>query len=285
MAIPRIDYGNPLTTAVKQPGGTIAVDAYGLCQAQLTFAIDSTVVNAAITAFSAGLDYPDSLGFPMKSYKFTTSSGKAGVVMVTVDYMGIQRTAGWTDAAVSGIATTTAQPIETHPNFTIVTQSLIGAGSATQILAGPPMRPSTNANKPIFVPTGQADYPWQFDGFGLPSNGTRNIKAGVRQYLRPMPNIRGTIFFTPTNKNKAIRMANTVGWTLNNDADLGVLLNPFTAEGSDAYKKVLMTSANMECIGVPSNPAGFKVTYDLMIGGDLGWDKDIYGPYPAAIFS
>jgi hypothetical protein len=37
-------------------------------------------------------------------------------------------------------------------------------------------------------------------------------------------------------------------------------------------------------IGTPTNPAGYKVTYDIMItdakdssGSSVGWDYDIYG--------
>jgi hypothetical protein len=46
-----------------------------------------------------------------------------------------------------------------------------------------------------------------------------------------------------------------------------------------------MTAANVESIGQPDNVAGIKVTYDIMVGGDLGWDPEIYWPPTASIFA
>ena len=46
MTTTRIDYGNDLASPGKrQPSGTISIDAYGLAQAQLTFALDSDPAN------------------------------------------------------------------------------------------------------------------------------------------------------------------------------------------------------------------------------------------------
>jgi hypothetical protein len=276
----RIDYGESLLSpGRKQPTGVVHVDAFGLAQAQLTFATDSSPANLKniVSYYSPGVAYPDDLGFAMKSYKVSISSSEGGLAMVVVDYMGISRAGKRTDAQVSGICNTQAQPIETHPNFTVVTDDTIGTGSPTQILAGAPAYPSTNPNHPIFAPPASVGAPWQFLGFGLPADGTRNKKAGVRQYLRPMPNFRGQIFFDPEKKSQAQGLVESIGDVLQN-GDLDVLLNPIAA-GSSAWlsDRVLLTAANIECIGTPANPCAFKVTYDLMVGGDFGWDFDIYG--------
>lgn len=285
----RIDYGNALTSpGVRTPNGYVHIDAYGLAQAQLSFTTDSDPANLTdiIDTYSVGVPYPDSLGFEMKSYKVSINSSEGGISLVTVDYMGITRGNGRTDAQITGICNTQAQPIETHPNFTTVNDTTIGAGSPTQILGGTPAYPSTNPNHPIFNPPAVAGAPWTFVGFGLPANGTRNVKAGVRQYLRPMVNFRGQMFFTEANSTLAIGLAQSVGDILT-ITDLEILLNPISPgawlESDTAPSRVLLTSANIEGIGSPDNLCAWKVTYDLMVGGDLGWDYDIY-PSSTGIF-
>lgn len=285
---PRQDYGNELLApGARQPSGSVTIDAFGLAQAQLTYAIDSSPLNIenAIDMVSMGFDYPDSLGFPMKSYKYAISLQPGGVAMLTIDFMGVARGIGYTDCQITGVSNTSAQPIETHPNFTIVTDATIGAGSLTQILAGKPSKPSTNPNKPIFEPSADALSPWRFDGFGLPADGTRNIKAGIRQYLRPMFNVRGMVVFGPDDGDRAAVMTNGVGRTLKSDADMFKLITPSSILGALSKELCLLTAANAECIGTPDNYAGIKVVYDIMIGGDLGWDADIYGPMQSSIFS
>lgn len=291
MAITRKDYGNELIAiGARQPSGAINIDAFGLAQAQLTYAIDSAAGNLtdAIDMVSMGINYPDDLGFEMKSYKYAITSSIGSVSMLTIDYMGVARGIGYTDAQITGVSNTTAQPIETHPNFTIVTDPTIGSGSSTQILGGVPVSPTPNmANKnyPIFMPLADVLAPWRFDGFGLPADGTRNKKAGIRHYLRPMYNVRGMIVFGPDAGYKAAAMTNGVGRVLFNAGDMHKLITPGDVLGALSPELCLLTAANAECIGTPDNYAGIKVVYDIMIGGDLGWDLDIYGPTNGSIFS
>ena len=291
MATTRKDYGDPLEAiGVRQPSGVINIDAFGLAQSQLTYALDSNKSNLtdAIDMVSMGINYPDDLGFDMKSYKYSITASIGSVSMLTIDYMGVARGVGYTDAQITGVSNTTAQPIETHPNFTIVTDATIGAGSPTQLLGGIPVSPTPNmANKnyPIFMPLADVLAPWRFDGFGLPADGTRNKKAGIRHYLRPMYNVRGMIVFGPSKGFKAAAMTNGVGRVLKTAGDMNKLITPGDVLGALSPELCLLTAANAECIGTPDNYAGIKVVYDIMIGGDLGWDPDIYGPTATAIFS
>jgi hypothetical protein len=283
----RKDYGKDLLgIGERQPKGTITIDAYGLAQAQLIYAVDSSDANITdvIDTVSLGIDYPDSIGFDMKSYKYAIASAEGGVAMLSIDFMGVARGAGYTDAQITGVSTTTAQPIETHPNFTVVTDSTIGNGSPTQLLAGVPASPSTNPNRPIFIPSADFTAPWRFDGFGLAADGTRNIKAGIRQFLRPMYTVRGVIFFDSNNGDKAATMTNGVGRTLKTSTDMHKLITPGDVLGALSPELCLLTAANAESIGTPENYAGIKVVYDIMIGGELGWDEDIYGPMKDGIF-
>jgi hypothetical protein len=57
---------------------------------------------------------------------------------------------------------------------------------------------------------------------------------------------------------------------------LNILITPNDAVGALAPEICLLTAANVEVIGQPDNVAGIKVVYDIMVGGDSGWDSDIY---------
>jgi hypothetical protein len=280
----RKSYGEGLDEAPGKlsPAGAINIDAFGLAQAQLVYTVDSadSSLTNTIDTVCMGFDYPYDVGFKMVSHKYAISLQPGGVATLTVDFMGVARGIGYTDAQISGVSTTTAQPIETHPNFTIITDPTIGG-----ILAGPPANPSSNANKPIFVASGEPTSPWRFEGFGLPANGTRNKKAGIRQFLRPMYSVRGVIFFNQEKGSLVATMTNGVGRTLFNAADMFKLITPGDVLGALSPELCLLTAANAECIGTPDNYAGIKVVYDIMVGGELGWDPDIYGPMQTSIFA
>jgi hypothetical protein len=280
-------YGEDLASpGIRQPTGSFHLDAYGLAQAQLTFAVDSDPANLTdvIDTYSLGVDYPDDLGFTMKSYKYHLSSAKGGVSMLTVDYIGVSRGIDYTDAQITGVANTMAQPIETHPNFTAY-DARFNAGP----LAGTNSDPRNNA---IFAPvispvTGAPTGQYSFGGFGVSNTTTQNKKAGIRQYLRPMVNIRGQILFGFTAVAKAYKLANMSGMLVHDTADLTKLVAPVIPGGSDPYKKALITSVNIEAIGsIESGKHVVKATYDLMIANDtIGWDLDVYQVAPVSIFS
>jgi hypothetical protein len=278
----RIDYGNSLDSPGKrQPNGQVHIDAFGLAQAQLTFALDSSAssVENAIDTVSMGINYPEDIGFPMKSYKYAIAYSKGGVAMLTIDYMGVARGAGYTDAQVNGVANTTSQPIETHPNFKIHDgRWVVGP------LAGYPGNNGANltsTNNPIFIKMstdngdGTAQETWKFNGFGFTPNGAVTAKSGVRQFLRPQGNIRGTMFFNNNNQGKAMMIFNNIG-NIVMAADTSKLVPPFTYSSFSSAQALLITSAQLEVIGTPSNPAGTKMVYDVLVSGDDGWDLDIY---------
>jgi len=278
-------YGNELASpGVRQSKGTITFDAYGLVQAQLSFALDSDPLNIAdaLEWYSNGVEHPDDLGFTMKSYKGTITSQVGNVSIITVDYMGINRASGHTDAQITGPANTTAQPIETHPNFTKVTDPSI----SSNILAGTPDAPLNNAIFTLAPPQPNGAQQFSFGGFGVAQSaaGSPNKKAGIRQFLRPMVCVRGQIFFDPANGFRSAAMVQGVGRTLNGTGDLFTLITPNDAIGALSPQICLLTNATPEPIGKPDNYCAIKVTYDIMIGGEIGWDSDIYGKMNDPIF-
>ncbi len=290
MAEPTIKkYGDELTSpGVRQPSGAIQLDAYGLAQAQLTFAIDSGVDNLTdvIDTFQTGVPYPDDLGFTMQSYKYSIKLSPGNVAMLTVDYMGVVRTTGWTDAQITGVATTTAQPIETHPAFS---HDVTIDETVHPALAGVPGSPINSA---IFVPAPpqpNGALQFSFGGFGVAQGETPNKKAGIRQFLRPMLNVRGQIFFNPEQASRSAAMVANIGKTLYNETDMWTLITPNDAVGALSPEICLLTNASVEPIGYPGGDgtgiAGIKVVYDIMVGGSSGWDEDIYWKADGAIFS
>jgi len=277
MAETRVDYGNNLEFAIRQPTGQIEVDAYGLAQAQLTFAVDSapTTLTYILADYKTGKDYPDNLGFTMRSYRYRITSQKGGVSMMAVDYIGIARESGYTDPHIQGVVNTSAQPIETHPNFTKIQDSSI----SSNVLAGVP---SARFNDAIFAPTADATtgvVQYQFKGFAVSTDATVvNRKAGVRQYLKPMTTVRGTMYFNTTAAGAAEKLSASIGRYLQS-GDAQTLIKPWIVYGVVYGSRWMVTAANIEPIGTPEDTEApiVKVTYDLMYGGLLGWDPDIYG--------
>jgi hypothetical protein len=284
-------YGDELISpGVRQPTGSFHLDAFGLAQAQLTFAVDSDPANLidVIDSFQTGVDYPDDLGFTMRSYKYSITSMVGKVSMLTVDYMGVARVDGWTDAQITGVASTTAQPIETHPAFSKDVSE--GDPPTTHpALAGTPSDPVNDAIFVVAPPQPNGAIQFSFGGFGVSKSGDVNKKAGIRQFLRPMLNVRGQIFFNAENANRAAAMVNNIGKTLFSETDMFTLITPGDAVGALEPEICLMTSASVEPIGYPGGDgtelAGIKVVYDIMIGGSSGWDPDIYWKTETAIFA
>jgi hypothetical protein len=279
----RKDYGDDLIVATALPKGTINVDGFGLAQAQQSFTVDSSdpALGAYLASFADGESYPYGIGINLKSYKVSASYGKGGVATLVVDYMGVRGSNGYTKPQVTGIATSTAQPIEAHPNFTKVTAP--GAGGV--VLAGYPPSNLVVNNKPIFVQSTDAYATWTFRGFGLRTDGEVNIKAGIRQYLAPLATLRGQIFLSGGATSSSATFLQSVGKRLTN-ADVGKLVQPSDLAGaleSAEQNYALLSAANAECIGNPDNPAAIKVTYDIMVGGEIGWDVDIYGLAPSIL--
>ena len=110
--------GNPLTTALLQPGWTVVADGFGLNTSTTVFKVDTTF---DIDAFAIkGSAHPDTAYSYLKLDKWKVSWDSLDIATLTVDYVGI-------DTAVnSGVRTNpntssanglTTENITTHPNF------------------------------------------------------------------------------------------------------------------------------------------------------------------------
>ena len=110
--------GDPLTTAMLQPGWTVVADGFGLNTSTTVFKVDTTF---DIDAFAVkGSDHPDPAYTYLKLDKWKVSWDSLDIATLTVDYVGI-------DTAVnSGVRTNpntssanglTTENLTTHPNF------------------------------------------------------------------------------------------------------------------------------------------------------------------------
>ena len=110
--------GDPLTTALLQPGWTVVNDGFGLNTSTTVYKVDTTF---DIDAFVVkGTDHPDPAYTYLKLDKWKVSWDSLDIATLTVDYVGI-------DTAVnSGVRTNpntssanglTTENLTTHPNF------------------------------------------------------------------------------------------------------------------------------------------------------------------------
>lgn len=110
--------GDPLTTALLQPGWTVVNDGFGLNTSTTVYKVDTTF---DIDAFAVkGSAHPDAAYSYLKLDKWKISWDSLDIATLTVDYVGI-------DTAVnSGVRTNpntssanglTTENLTTHPNF------------------------------------------------------------------------------------------------------------------------------------------------------------------------
>jgi hypothetical protein len=274
-----IKYGNQLTAGQLQPGFNVVIDAYGLMQGQATFAIDTASAGSVLSSLAQdGIAFPADVGDALYSYKAHLLSSKGDVSMITVDYVGIVG-GNQTTAQITGVSNTSAQPIEAHPNFSEVTDGTIGAK-----LAGYPDTKTSWVNNAIFASRenidsdGNKETQYSFVGFGVTkdADGEFNKKAGIRQFLKPMQNVRGTIFFDGGSDTSS-SIAAGIGRTLSGGGLNLLIPNNAAVGGAIGNDYCLLTAANIEMIGNTESPVVIKVVYDIMISGNDPWDPDIYG--------
>ena len=110
--------GDPLTTALLQPGWTVVSDGFGLntsttvYKVDTTFDIDSFVVK--------GTAHPDPTYSYLKLDKWKVSWDSLDIATLTVDYVGIDTAINngeYTQANTSSANGLTTENLSTHPNF------------------------------------------------------------------------------------------------------------------------------------------------------------------------
>ena len=110
--------GDPLTTALLQPGWTVVADGFGLNTSTTVFKVDTTFdIDAFVVKGSA---HPDPAYSYLKLDKWKVSWDTLNIGTLTVDYVGIDTAinAGeYTLANTSSANGLTTENLTTHPNF------------------------------------------------------------------------------------------------------------------------------------------------------------------------
>lgn len=296
MALP-VKYGDALSTPQLQPGWTMDSDGFGLYQSTCKFKWDGDAADAQFgnSKFRRGDEHP--VYNNLYLYKAEYSNDKTNVATVTAEYCGIGASfngGAYTYPRCSMVASSAAEDISHHPNFTTINLTSIAGGG---VLAGPPPENggfetdlTKNPNRAAWTPksTNQGALQGsQFIGF-LPvqkaSDGTVNIKAGVKSYFKPTNTLRVITYYESVQD--AMDTASLVGWVTGGNAfDLPAAWKNLAGDGyigslnytgawsGKIHKSFLVTNVSVELYGTI-----YKTTSDLMLSGMGGWDKDIY-PY------
>ena len=111
-------HGNPLTTALLQPGWTVTADGFGLNTSTTVFKIDTTFdIDTFVTKGNA---HPDTAYSYLKLDKWKVSWDSLDIGTLTVDYVGIDtafNSGNRTKPNTSSANGLTTENISAHPNF------------------------------------------------------------------------------------------------------------------------------------------------------------------------
>lgn len=284
--------GNPLTTALLQPGWTVVADGFGLNTSTTVFKIDTTFdIDAFVVKGSA---HPDPTYAYLKLDKWKVSWDSLDIATLTVDYVGIDTAINggeYTQANTSAANGLTTENITTHPNFfnadAAFTTGPIAGTSYTQSELGPLVEIKTPADYVTEIITGrtliiqkkqsyigqngacfESELGGRFIGFVNPAH--PNF-FGKTNYLATTTTYSGVIYMKEEAYvidilgylNSATATTDFGAWTLIPDwAIVGV--------GSGGGNRTLLSQVNVEGFG-----SLYKVTYELRYS-KVGWNPSVY---------
>lgn len=284
--------GDPLTTALLQPGWTVVADGFGLNTSTTVYKVDTTFdIDAFVVKGSA---HPDPAYAYLKLDKWKVSWDTLNIATLTVDYVGI-------DTAVnSGVRTNpntssanglTTENLTTHPNFfnldanfttgpiagTAYVQSDLGplveikdpADYFTQVLAG---KTIIISKKQSYIGDNgacfESELGGRFIGFVDP---TYPNYFGKTNYLTRTTSYSGVMYSTVLGDVQALlallnSATDTDSWgifaLLPAWAPIGV--------GSGGGNVNLLSQVNVEEFG-----ALYKIMYEIRYS-KVGWDSSVY---------
>jgi hypothetical protein len=280
--------GNPLTSALQQPGATVSNDGYGLLTSTVIWTADEDA-----TPILKGSGHPE-FSF-MKAWKITREFKAAEMIGYKVDYVGIcseiaegEAGAGdWvsatnTEANISGAISLGTERIESHPKFFNAEDAegepdpdamIAGYGTGTPSV---PVYPASTLVSGEYVGLNGAHFKkigttYQFTGFKDPNSSYRAF-YGKSNYLAPTTGLSGIIYTTSTSVvNQFLanvgRSTSVQGW------ETGPKLIPDFV-GTDFEGgfggQVLLAGVNFEEYGHV-----YKCSYQIRINKE-GWPTQVY---------
>ena len=284
--------GDPLTTAMLQPGWTVVADGFGLNTSTTVYKVDTTFdIDAFVVKGSA---HPDPAYSYLKLDKWKISWDSLDIATLTVDYVGI-------DTAInSGVRTNpntssanglTTENLTTHPNFFVAdanfttgpiagvtyAQSDLGplvesknpADSITQVVLG---KTVIISKKQSYVGNNGACFESEdggrFIGFVDPDH--PNF-FGKTNYLTRTTTYSGTVYSTVLGDVQAL-MALLNSATATYSWGIFALLPAWApvGVGSGGGNVNLLSQVNVEEFG-----SLYKISYEVRYS-KVGWHSSVY---------
>lgn len=142
--------GNPLTTALLQPGWTVVNDGFGLNTSTTVYKVDTTF---DIDAFAVkGNAHPDPAYSYLKLDKWKISWDSLDIATLTVDYVGIDTNVNSgvrTNPNTSSANGLTTENLTTHPNFFVADAAFTTGPIAGISYAQSPLGPLVEIKSPV----------------------------------------------------------------------------------------------------------------------------------------
>ena len=284
--------GDPLTTALLQPGWTVVADGFGLNTSTTVYKVDTTF---DIDAFAVkGTAHPDAAYSYLKLDKWKISWDMLNIATLTVDYVGIDTAinAGeYTLANTSSANGLTTENLTTHPNFfnldaafttgpiagTAYVQSDLGplveikdsADFVTQVISG---KTIIISKKQSYIGDNGACFESELGGrfIGFVDPAYPNY-YGKTNYLATTTTYSGVIYMKDAAYvidilgylNSATATTDFGTWTLIPDWAI-------VGAGSGGGNSNLLSQVNVEEFG-----SLYKVMYEIRYSR-VGWDSSVY---------
>lgn len=284
--------GDPLTTALLQPGWTVVSDGFGLNTSTTVYKVDTTFDIDAFTV--KGSAHPDPTYSYLKLDKWKVSWDSLDIATLTVDYVGI-------DTAVnSGVRTNpntssanglTTENLTTHPNFfsldaafttgpiagTSYTQSDLGplveikdpADFVTQVISG---KTIIISKKQSYIGNNGACFESELGGrfIGFVDPAYPNY-FGKTNYLTRTTSYSGVMYSTVLGDVQAL-LALLNSATVTDSWGIFALLPAWApiGVGSGGGNVNLLSQVNVEEFG-----ALYKIMYEIRYS-KVGWDSSVY---------
>jgi len=278
----RIDQGDPLTTALRQPGAKFQNDGYGLITGTVTYKEDQSGSSSFLARGSA---------CPVSGYTFCTLHKASaqfdtlGLQTYVCDYVGISAAGGAVDSTltkpqITGSQGLTSENITAHPNFFVLAT---GSGFTGDPIAGVGASPGT-IDTPNYASAGNNEYTGnngatfekqtggKFLGF---KQAKYKTLYGKTNYLAPQTSFSGHFYTTDTSKVTGMR--DRVGKTRGTNQFNGIKLVPdyvgttfVYTDGSVTRNQLLLTQVSFEDFGNL-----YKVTYEVRYNRE-GYEPTVY---------
>jgi hypothetical protein len=272
-----IEKGDPLLTAILQPGYKIQTDGYGLTTAVGVFKVDQ---GGTFDFANRGTAFPASGFTYLKAHKATMSFDALSIATVSVDYVGIgpgYNSGTRTDAQITGSQGLTSEQITTHPNFFELATGFSGtpiAGVGSGTIAAP-VYPAVAGTTPTeYEGNNGATFELakgrKFLGFKKPEF---KDFYGKTNYLAPQTSFSGHFYTTLTANVTGMR--DRVGKTSGSNTFNSIALVPAyigTTFVNGSKHQLLLAQVSFEDYG-----SLYKVSYEVRYNRE-GYVASVYAP-------